>query len=99
MVVKIDTQGYEDKVLQGGQRLLTQADAVILEYWPSGVRRAGGDLNLLHERLCSFARGAILSPSESDSLPELHPTATLCKALEEQFADRNPGFVDLLLMP
>jgi FkbM family methyltransferase len=43
LAIKIDTQGAEPFVFKGGSRCLAQADLVILEFWPYGMRRMGGD--------------------------------------------------------
>lgn len=41
LVVKIDTQGAEPAVLKGGMKLLNQADLIIIEFWPWGMKRMG----------------------------------------------------------
>lgn len=43
--VKIDIQGYEQKAIAGFQKTLARSQNVILmsEFWPKGLREAGGD--------------------------------------------------------
>ncbi len=42
-LVWIDTQGHEGQILSGGaQSLVQQAPAVVMEFWPYGLDRAGG---------------------------------------------------------
>lgn len=43
--VKIDIQGYEQKAISGFQKTLARSQKVILlsEFWPKGLREAGGD--------------------------------------------------------
>lgn len=43
LVVKIDVQGAELMVLAGGNSILEAADVLIVEYWPYGLRRLGGE--------------------------------------------------------
>jgi FkbM family methyltransferase len=43
-LVKMDTQGFEPRVIAGARELLERDRPwLLLEIWPSGVRRAGGD--------------------------------------------------------
>ena len=41
-LVWIDVQGHEPQVLSGMSRLLAAGVPVLIEYWPYGLRRAGG---------------------------------------------------------
>lgn len=81
----IDTQGHEGHVLAGAHRLLASTAPVIMEYWPYGLRRAGG-LELLHWLIRDSGRRVIdlrealqngaartLSRAELDGLPERYP--------------------------
>ena len=43
IVGKIDVQGAEQMVLAGGEAVLREADLLIVEYWPYGMRRLGTD--------------------------------------------------------
>lgn len=43
IVAKIDVQGAESMVLAGGETILREADMLIVEYWPYGMRRLGTD--------------------------------------------------------
>jgi FkbM family methyltransferase len=84
-LVWIDTQGHEGHVLAGAPRLLASTAPIIMEYWPYGLRRAGG-LELLHRQLQDSGRRIIdlretlrcgtlqvLSRTELDALPERYP--------------------------
>ena len=57
-LVWLDTQGHEGHVLAGAPSLLASAVPVVTEYWPYGLRRAGG-LELFHELVASHYRQVI----------------------------------------
>ena len=51
-VIKMDIQGAELAALRGARRMLSQnSPALLLEYWPYGLRSAGEDPRLLIEEL------------------------------------------------
>jgi FkbM family methyltransferase len=58
-LVKMDIQGAEAAALRGMERVLAQSPNVriLLEFWPRGIRRAGGDPEALlaHLRSLGFA--------------------------------------------
>jgi FkbM family methyltransferase len=43
LAVKIDTQGAEPFVLAGGRATLQRADLLLIEFWPYGMERIGGE--------------------------------------------------------
>jgi FkbM family methyltransferase len=58
----IDTQGHEGHVLEGAKTVLRSHVPVVLEYWPYGLRRAGG-LDLLHSIIAeNYSTVVDLSP-------------------------------------
>jgi FkbM family methyltransferase len=54
LVVKIDTQGAEARVVAGGQRTLGQADLIALEWDPYLLARVGGDPELVLSLVAGF---------------------------------------------
>jgi len=54
LAVKIDCQGAEPAIIAGGQRTLAQADLIVMEFWPWGMRRMG----LSPDAVLEFAAGA-----------------------------------------
>jgi FkbM family methyltransferase len=54
--VKIDIQGYEQKAISGFQKTLARSPNVILmsEFWPKGLREAGGDARAYLEMLAGL---------------------------------------------
>jgi FkbM family methyltransferase len=53
LAVKVDTQGAEPFVVQGGRAVLERADVVIMEYAPYWMERMGADRNVVLD----FLRG------------------------------------------
>lgn len=67
--VKICTQGAEAQVLAGGQEVLGKASVLSVKYWPYGLRRAHGDVELLLRFLARhFSQGAMVEGDCNDPL-------------------------------
>jgi len=80
IVMKVDTQGCEARVLKGAEGLLESVDYLICEYWPYGLLRIGDTPEALHEMLRRFSHGAVLMDQEA---PEpLGPIDTLFTRLK-----------------
>jgi FkbM family methyltransferase len=93
-VLKLDTQGAEARVLRGAARTLEQVDALIVEYWPAGLLRAGDSAAALHALLAGFPYAAVLG----QPLGALQPTAAVLESLAWVPADgSDEGFLDVLL--
>ncbi len=78
-LVWMDAQGHEAHILRGASRLLKSDVPIMMEYWPYGLRRAGG-LEALHELIRDHYSHVIdVSPPDrpaprlisSDQLPQL----------------------------
>jgi len=54
LAVKIDTQGAEPFVIQGARRTLERASLLIIEFWPYGIHRMGGDIRHVTDLLKTF---------------------------------------------
>ena len=98
IVMKVDTQGCEDRVLAGAAALLPRLSALVVEYWPAGLQRAGGDRQRLHHILKAFPYATILD-QQSDIVPELRSTEDLLAGLNGLLQDDDPGFFDLWMQP
>jgi len=55
-VVWLDTQGYEGHILSGAPGLTASDVPIVMEFWPAGLRRAGG-VELLQEVLTKSYSG------------------------------------------
>jgi FkbM family methyltransferase len=81
LAVKIDAQGAEPFVIAGGQRILARAGLLMLEFWPYGVARLGGNLNIVIDFLeKEFGRISFVS-AEEDFLPDPLPREDACARL------------------
>lgn len=90
----IDAQGHEGQILAGGEQLVLSGIPIITEYWPYGLRRAGG-LKHFHE----------LVSRNYDAIVDLrHPSVTLAADRVTELADRytehngEDPYTDLLLI-
>ena len=100
-LVWMDAQGHEGHILGGATRLLSSDVPIMMEYWPYGLRRAGG-LDALHELIrANYSHVIDVSPPHgpaprlisSDQLPRLEAEYGWTRDPE----DPLPG-TDLILM-
>lgn len=93
LAVKIDTQGAEPFVIEGGRQLLARAGLVFLEFSPYLMGCMGSDHRIVMDFLADFPRIG-LGSAEGEDLPELRPWAEVAPALESLLArGRNDGHV------
>jgi FkbM family methyltransferase len=93
-LVSIDTQGHEAHVLLGARRLCASDVPVMLEYWPYGLRGAGGAQQLRTVIRESYSRYVDLASPFSGGEVTYRPTAEL-ESLERGL--RDLGWANLLL--
>jgi hypothetical protein len=72
LAAKIDTQGAEPFVIEGGQQTLSQASIIVLEFSPYHITRLGSDPQILFDFFSHFRLVGLASP-EGDDLPDLVP--------------------------
>jgi FkbM family methyltransferase len=93
-LVWIDTQGHEAQVLDGAPGLLASDAPIVLEYWPYGLRRAGG-----LERLATLIAGS------GRRIIDLRASAAAGRVMEVTDLARLPHhygketYTDLALLP
>lgn len=94
-VVWMDAQGHEGHILAGAQTLLQSPAPVLLEFWPYGLRRAGG-LELLEEIIARhythFVDVRVAEPGGRDVLT---PTSEI-GCLKKKY--RDTAYTDVLLL-
>jgi FkbM family methyltransferase len=95
IVLKLDTQGTEVRVLEGARETLARADYLISEYCPQGIVAHGDTAARFAELACGFPFGAVLHVL---ALPEpLHSSQHVFDQLGWIANDgSDPGFFDLL---
>ena len=94
--VWVDAQGHEPYVLAGASRLLDSDTPIVCEFWPHGLREAGG-LEQMCDLLAACGRQVIdLGPPSQAGSPLVLESDDF-----SSLADRYPGtnnFCDLLLL-
>jgi FkbM family methyltransferase len=96
VLLKVDTQGAEARVLGGAAGILASVDRVYCEYWPYGLVRMGDTPARLLEALSGFGYGCVVRP---DGVPPLEPMARLAERVQRAIPvdGRSTEHLDLLL--
>jgi FkbM family methyltransferase len=98
VIMKVDTQGCEVRVLTGAEDTLARTDYLIIEYWPAGVRRMGDSAQALEKLLTRFPFAAVLEPRAVPA--RLEPIEAALGSLAWVPKDgSDEGFFDLLCAP
>jgi lipopolysaccharide transport system ATP-binding protein len=100
-LVKLDTQGSEAMILAGMSRYLAERPgeaALLIEFWPFGLRNAGSSAAALLSILEPLAMAAFLVDEPTAAL---HPTTfgDLLKRADTDLRPETQGFANLLLVP
>jgi len=95
IVIKLDTQGSEVRVLEGARETLARTDFIISEYWFEGLVAQGDSAARFAEIMRDFPFGAVLHVLP---LPEpLHSSEHVFDQLSWIKQDgSDPGFFDVL---
>jgi len=78
--VKIDTQGYEPFVLEGGANTFARATLIVLEFAPFLMSKNGAVPSRIIDFLSNFDQAAI-KDADSDDDPHFESTISVCKKL------------------
>jgi FkbM family methyltransferase len=87
-LVWLDAQGHEGHIFSGARRLLGSEIPIAMEYWPYGLRRAGG-LQLLHELIAEHYSHVLDIAPPDGSGPRVVPAAELPRLESEYGWDRS----------
>lgn len=92
-LVWIDTQGHEAQVLDGAPDLLASDTPIVLEYWPYGLRRAGG-LDRLAELIGASGRRVVdlRASARADQVVDVADV----RSLTDRYG--NESYTDLALL-
>jgi FkbM family methyltransferase len=95
LVVKIDTQGAEPHVIEGGKATIARAGLLIMEFWPYGMMRMGADQTELLRFLASNFKLMSIAHGEAGAIPEPRPMKEACEKLSDLSLDPNV-YVDII---
>lgn len=100
LAVKIDTQGAEPFVIEGGRRIIADAQLVAFEYWPYGMKRMGGDHRTIIEFLVDQFDFGQISKGDSGDIAEWLSIDTIADKLNSfaRLADDETEYVDVLVI-
>jgi FkbM family methyltransferase len=97
VVMKLDAQGAEVRVLRGAQQALQRVDALIVEWWPAGLVRMGDSASALYAALGALPYAALLD-QHAPPPRTLQRSTQLFESMAWIPADgSDEGFFDLLL--
>lgn len=99
LAVKIDTQGSEPFVISGGQQFLKTAGLMAVEFWPYGMRHAGGKAQTVIKFLRSNFNKGVISPGDQDDWGDWQHIDVIAVLLEElaQKSDSAEYYYDVLV--
>lgn len=83
LAVKIDTQGAEPYVVDGGRRILADADLIISEWSPYWMARMGSDPAIMTTFLSDHFRELAVATGEGGAFPNVEPAAVAAERLLE----------------
>jgi FkbM family methyltransferase len=92
IAVKIDTQGAEPQVVAGAPAILQKTTLLHMEFWPYGMRRAGGSIKDMLGFLCAHFEQAKLTFADMGGNASWVPAAQIGRELEQ--LERKAGDTD-----
>jgi len=95
LVVKIDTQGAEPHVVEGGKETIARADLVVLEFWPYAMARMGANQKWLLEFFTHHFDCMSIAPGETAPIPVPLPIDQACERLSALTLDPTV-YVDVI---
>ena len=96
VVMKLDCQGAEARVLQGAALVLERVDHLVVEWWPAGLVRMGDDTRKLHALLRAMPYATLIDQQTGPG--PLQDSRAFLDSLAWIPSDgSDPGFFDLLL--
>jgi FkbM family methyltransferase len=98
LAVKIDTQGAEPFIIAGGEKVLAQADLLVMEFCPYLMRELGGDPEIPINLVTGFSRVAIM-PGGKSVIPEYENPAEAVARLRAKLTtarDTDEDYLDVI---
>lgn len=98
IVIKMDVQGAEPLVMEGGRSIFDRADVLMTEFWPYGIRRLGVDPVRYAEDLTRmFPYGVVVNADLNQMTVNFNEAANCLPILREAAARNDDKYVDILL--
>ncbi len=97
IVVKMDTQGAEVRVLKGAEKVLPHVDYLISEYWPRGLWLMGDDPAGFQALVKAFAFGSVLTQDDSPLVLGDTKSAVFDRLSWIPADGSDDGFFDIIL--
>jgi FkbM family methyltransferase len=82
VAVKVDTQGAEPFVVEGGTRTLGKADLMIMEIWPYGLARMGGNPDVIIQLVRDRFHTAMIGMGEEEPFTDSAAVSKVAAELE-----------------
>lgn len=98
LAIKVDTQGAEPFIVAGGQKVLSRAGLLAIEFCPFLMRQMGGDPNIVVELISQFDQIA-LTEAGADAEPVFLSPAEAEAALRRKLQtarDIDDDYVDVI---
>ena len=97
-LIKMDTQGSEERILTGGQKTFAKTDYLLCEFWPYALTRAGGSAEGFLEAVRKFFPQVQVMGGFAVGLERLKTSITQPADLAPIAQEMEGGaFLDLLL--
>ena len=85
LAAKMDTQGAEPFAIAGGRGVLGRAGLLVMEFWPYGITRMGGDPTEVYRFLQSNFSWARVSVGDAEAYGSWQPISEVLSSLELTF--------------
>ena len=95
LAIKIDTQGAEPFIIEGGRQVLGRAGLLAIEFCPYLIGQLGGDANLVIDLLSGFDQAAVMSGGKAET-PNLVSIAEAQSILRSKLANARATDEDYL---
>ncbi|MHC4944998.1 MAG: FkbM family methyltransferase, partial [Planctomycetota bacterium] len=88
IAIKCDTQGAEVGIYLGGQKIISKAKALLMEFWPHGLNLMESDPEEIFDKLIQdFDQGLLVHGDERIEVSKFIPIETLIQRLRTFFKD------------
>jgi len=99
IAIKIDTQGAEPFVINGGRQVIGQADLLLMEWWPTGMLKMGADPEAAVAFVRHHFKRGYIWPEGADSCPRPTSISAICDEMLRLYAEwqTTNAYTDLVV--